>query len=171
MEGRVPVEEILLDETGEVVLVFKADGSVQVLRISGEELGELKSPKGAEGKLVSAAWDRGRGLVAVGYTTGVIHLREVSLAADKVEVGREAMVRRNEAAVYSLAWTSEGDLLVGTAAGLPCRLGVRMTAEGIEVGVKEEMAGWEAVGVEAWAVAEDGGVWCAGGEGGIRRYH
>ncbi len=60
--------------------------------------------------------------------------------------------------------------MVGTAAGLPCRLSVDVAEEGIRVGVKEELAGWEAVGVEAWAISAEGGIWCAGGEGGVRRY-
>lgn len=81
------------------------------------------------------------------------------------------LVRRNETPVYSLAFTDNGDLLMGTAAGLPCRLKITAEDQKISVQVQEEYAGWEAVGVEAWAI-ESGGraVWCGGGEGGLRRY-
>jgi proteasomal ATPase-associated factor 1 len=41
---------------------------------------------------------------------------------------------------------------------------------GYRVSTKEEYAGWEAVSVETWTRGLDGSVWCAGGEGGIRRY-
>ncbi|WVQ98551.1 hypothetical protein IAU59_005677 [Kwoniella sp. CBS 9459] len=125
-------------------------------------------------------------------------------------------VRRNESSIYSLAFQKlassgsrpqserglgsasaelELDLYVGTAAGLPCRLAIKRKSEdgnaeaggGFNVAVKEELAGWDAVGIECWAVSTSGDgsgrdgsggsgisgredVWCAGGEGGIRRY-
>jgi proteasomal ATPase-associated factor 1 len=167
-EGRAAVGEILLDQTEEVIMAFKTDGGVEVFEIqTGRTVGRLDSPMGG---LNCAAWDRRTGTVAVGYTNGAIHLRKIDLRPDGVEVKSERMVRRNAASIYSLAWTPEGDLLVGTAAGLPCRLGVRSRNGQLDVEVQEEIAGWEAVGVEAWAVGLDGGIWCAGGEGGIRRY-
>jgi proteasomal ATPase-associated factor 1 len=60
-------------------------------------------------------------------------------------------------------------LLVGTTAGLPARLVIRADSDEIEVVVKEEYGGWDAVGIESWAVGEEG-AWCGGGEGGLRRY-
>jgi proteasomal ATPase-associated factor 1 len=91
-------------------------------------------------------------------------------------------LRRNDSPIYSLQFAPSLsapnapdiiiDVLVGTGAGLPCRLELRSDGKGegkVEIKVKEEFAGWEAVGVESWAVSGDS-VWCAGGEGGIRRY-
>lgn len=138
---------------------------------------------GIGSNLVSAAYDPSTGTLATGHANGVISLRRL----DDLEA--VTIVTRNEASVYSLLW-DEGDLLVGTASGLPCRLAVKMQAQrrdvrgegaeelpggegrkgGYRVSTKEEYAGWEAVGVETWTRGLDGSVWCAGGEGGIRRY-
>ncbi|WVF72382.1 hypothetical protein IAT40_007197 [Kwoniella sp. CBS 6097] len=173
---------------------------------------------GNVGGLVSFAY--GEGVITLGYTSGIIEIRDLSTfikassgpgsgpgsgsGSGSEMAGRIKRVRRNESSIYSLYLhklssisTSapenelELDLYVGTAAGLPCRLGINRISEGFEVVVKEELAGWDAVGVECWGVssasassssssgigtgigAGGGGredVWCAGGEGGIRRY-
>jgi len=168
------VEEVLLDEEEQVILAFRADRAIEMFEMSGgEAVGRIEGPKDVGG-LNCAVWDRKRGVVGVGYTSGIVHLREVTMGLSgdgkrEMDVKREIMMRRNEASVYSLAWAGE-DLLAGTAAGSPCRLSVELGDGGISVVVKEELAGWEAVGVEGWAVGPDGGVWAAGGEGGIRRY-
>lgn len=175
-EARGAVEEIMIDQAGERVLVCKADGDLEVYDVkTGEEVGRVGKPDGV-GALNCAAWDERRGIVVTGHTSGAICFRLIDIRPrsgdEDLKVEQEVRVKRNEAAIYSLEWTGEGDLLVGTAAGLPCRLAVSVSEDGeIKVWVKEEYAGWEAVGVEAWAVTPDGsGVWCAGGEGGIRRY-
>ncbi|OCF35319.1 hypothetical protein I317_07045 [Kwoniella heveanensis CBS 569] len=174
---------------------------------------------GDPGQLVS--FDHAEGLVVLGYTSGIIEIRNLSTFAatskiqntmssesetafasgsvsrskskSKSQQGRIKRVRRNESSIYSLylqklestptpapseigsEYNSEFDLYVGTAAGLPCRLGIQIHPEtsGYEVVVKEELAGWDAVGIECWGIASYGGreeIWCAGGEGGIRRY-
>ncbi|WVR04980.1 hypothetical protein IAU60_001992 [Kwoniella sp. DSM 27419] len=140
------------------------------------------------GQLVSLAHETG--IVALGYTNGVVEIREVSSFA-KPTSGEENVqykegsqsiktikIRRNEASMYSLALTKSASseeqklsLYMGTAAGLPCRLSVTPTATGFDVVVEEELAGWDAVGVECWGLIDGkAGVWCAGGEGGVRRY-
>lgn len=130
--------------------------------------------------LVSVAYSNKLGILTTGHTNGVIALRHLKALlprftdADSTpsplssEPRKPILVRRNESAIHSLAFAGT-DLLVGTAAGLPCRLGIERPDGKMKVWVKEEYAGWEAVGVESWTIGKDG-VWCAGGEGGIRRY-
>ncbi|WRT66901.1 uncharacterized protein IL334_003866 [Kwoniella shivajii] len=143
----------------------------------------------SESQLLSIAHQDG--IVVSGYTNGMIeimdleNLRKPSKAtatnSDQGEsqvIGRIKRIKRNESPIYSLVLTKVEDsqeegrfnLYVGTAAGLPCVLSIMKTENGFRVETKEELAGWEAVGVEAWAIGKEGEVWCAGGEGGLRRY-
>ena len=126
---------------------------------SGEPVRTIEWGLGSN--LVSFDYSPKLGLFGSGHTNGAIALRRLA------DLETAKLIRRDEASVYSVQFDGE-DLLVGTAAGLPSRLGV-MAGVGLEVNVKEEYGGWEAVGVEAWAVGEEG-AWCGGGEGGLRRY-
>lgn len=179
MEKRVPVVNIFQltsedkERPGRKVMAILTDGRVEVMDLDyPEEIRKGLNGGDIGGAVVCAAWD-GKGLLATGHTNGVIHIRHLDIddtSSSPLNTSREVTIRRNEASIYSLSWTSNGGLLAGTAAGLPCRLQVKDGKEGLDVEVREEYAGWEAVGIEAWATAPDGGVWCAGGEGGIRRY-
>lgn len=119
------------------------------------------------GSLVSLAFDPNLGIVATGHANGVIALRSLVSLRPTSDTAPK-LIRRNESPIYSLFFSSS-DLFMGTAAGLPCRLSVELSGNEIMVNVKEELAGWEATGVECWTEGH-GSVWCAGGEGGIRRY-
>ena len=120
------------------------------------------------GHLLSMAYSPTHQLLATGHSDGVIHLRRLGSLPPNGPMGPVGLIRRNESPIYSLSFSSS-DLLVGTSAGLPCRLGLEVKDETILVEVKQEYAGWEAVGVETWTEG-NGSIWCAGGEGGIRRY-
>ncbi|WWD10413.1 hypothetical protein V865_008549 [Kwoniella europaea PYCC6329] len=129
--------------------------------------------------------DQKEGLVVLGYMNGVVdiidlvRLRKPSTSKEaEVEVGMDRIkrIKRNESPIFSLYLTStstgdedEVDLYVGTSSGLPCLLGITIREYGFEVETKEELAGWEATGIECWGKVGDN-VWCAGGEGGLRRY-
>lgn len=117
--------------------------------------------------LVSVAYSSELEIIATGHTNGVTILRPLRSLTPS-DLVTPTLIRRNESPIYSLTLIGT-DLLVGTAAGLPCRLTVEAAEGEVRVSVKEEYAGWEAVGVECWTVRKDG-IWCAGGEGGIRRY-
>ena len=117
---------------------------------------------GLGSNLVCGAYCPELGVIVTGHTNGVIAFRNLR------ELETVKCFRRNESPIYSLAFR-DTDLYVGTAAGLPCRLRVSRDEKGVKVEVLEEYAGWEAVGVETLAVGLDS-VWCAGGEGGVRRY-
>ena len=171
----VYVEGGLGDDAGGGVLVSLQSGEIVVLHLEGgpEPASALRIiPSAVEAGTVSFAYDESTRLLATGQTDGVIALRQLSSSG---ESGPSKLVRRNESPIYSLAFApsqtaGRADLLVGTAAGLPCRLRVSSSEKEINVAVVEEYAGWEAVGVECWGVEPDGGVWSAGGEGGLRRY-
>lgn len=147
-------------EEERVVLVATQNG-LEVFRWSnGDRIQSIKSDVGPN--IVSMDYSAELGLVVTGHANGVIALRRL----DNME--KAWLFRRNEASVYSVKF-SETDLLAGTASGLPCRLRVKVEEDDLRLELKEEYAGWEAVGVETWAISKDG-VWCAGGEGGVRRY-
>lgn len=210
MEKRRGVQELILvtdpsglmalgtnsDDTseGEVVLLAATQGGMEIWRYTtGERVGRVEW--GWESNLVSIDYSPTLGIIVTGHTDGTIAVRRIG------DLSKVALFRRNEASVYSVTFDG-GDLLVGTASGLPARLRVEMDsaaalissgnhgdsaedtegtqgaqqvegdekeAKGIRISVKEEYAGWEAVGVECWTTSKDG-VWCAGGEGGVRRY-
>lgn len=189
VEGRRAVEDMAvldntrsLDEMGlggeERAIIAGTKEGLVVLPWSGRGVRSIPNAEGT-GAFVSMAVSVELGLVATGHSDGTIHLRNLATlrpvttepgsSTTPAEKSREKLIRRNESSMYSLKFDGT-DLLVGTATGLPCRLTVSSTPDGIHMKTKEEYAGWEAVGVECWAVGENGSVWCAGGEGGIRRY-
>ncbi|BEJ11807.1 hypothetical protein CspHIS471_0202670 [Cutaneotrichosporon sp. HIS471] len=141
-----------------VIAAAMADGSLTAFALDSESDQPLFTTP-ATSKLICATYSSGLKLVASGHADGTITLRRLSNLSEPA-----AMVRRNEASVYSLAFDGPY-LLVGTASGLPARLSISDT---LQVEVAEEYAGWEAVGVEAWAVGD--GAWCAGADGVLRRY-
>jgi proteasomal ATPase-associated factor 1 len=142
-----------------VAIAATADGSLTGFSLDAESEEPLFTTPPTDSKLITATYSPSLGLIATGHGDGTITFRRLSNLFEPV-----TMVRRNEASVYSLAFDGPS-LLVGTASGLPARLSISDT---VEVEVAEEFAGWEAVGVEAWAVGE--GAWCAGADGVLRRY-
>jgi proteasomal ATPase-associated factor 1 len=120
------------------------------------------------GHQLSMAYSPKHQLLANGHSDGTIHLRSLASLPPNGPMGPTKLFRRSESPIYSLSFASS-DLLVGTSVGLPCRIGVEIKDETISLEVKDEYAGWEATGVECWTEG-NGSVWCAGGEGGIRRY-
>ena len=161
-----PIGKAALRGVGEerVIIAACQSGHLWILPWSGPG---LSVEPVVQSNLVCIAYSQELGVLATGHTNGVIAIRSLQSVLDQ-DGPNLRFVRRNESPIYSLVFTGM-DLLLGTAAGLPCRLSVRQAGEGVEVWVKEEYAGWEAVGVESWSVSRDG-VWCAGGEGGVRRY-
>lgn len=148
-------------EGEERVIVAATQTGLEVFKWSSGDL--LRSLEwGLNSNLVSFDYSAELGLIVSGHTNGSIALRRLA------DLETAKLIRRNEASVYSVKFDG-GDLLVGSAAGLPARLGVQFNGEQVEVTVKEEYGGWDAVGIEAWAAGEDG-AWCGGGEGGLRRY-
>ncbi|WWD15715.1 hypothetical protein CI109_100137 [Kwoniella shandongensis] len=190
VEGKKGVEAFVVveDEDGlralgvqdqERVLVVGTQEGVWVQPFDGEGWW-VKDTTEEEGHLVCLAYDETSGTIVTGHTTGIMTVRHVTtLSKGNAETTTPiTTIRRNESPVYSLAFglpsgsSSESvELYVGTAAGLPCRLSLRRDGgEGkYTAKVQEEFAGWEAVGVECFGVGKEG-VWCAGGEGGLRRY-
>ncbi|GMK56514.1 hypothetical protein CspeluHIS016_0303540 [Cutaneotrichosporon spelunceum] len=142
-----------------VAIAATADGSLTGFALGAESEEPLFTTPPTDSKLVCAAYSPTLGVVATGHADGNIALRRLSDLSEPA-----AVVRRNEASVYSLAF-DRSSLLVGTASGLPARLAISDT---LDIEVAEEYAGWEAVGVEAWAVGD--GVWCGGADGVLRRY-
>jgi proteasomal ATPase-associated factor 1 len=183
-EGRAPVEAlVLLDGPAAVaelglgvedewaVLAFTQAGNVEVFHPTRKaESAPGRMTLGVAGQLLTVAYDPERKILATGHSSGVVSVRPISALKDgETSPPTSTLIRRNESPVYSLAW-AEGDLLMGTAAGMPCRLGMSQVGEGkMEVTVKEELAGWDAVGVDGFAVTPEG-VWCGGGDGAVRRY-
>ncbi len=176
VEKRRAVEGLIVVEDGAGLAALGAEGEEEVM-IAACQSGHLAAiPWSKQGHtvepvldslLLCAAYCPELGVIATGHANGVIGIRPLR-SLPNPEIAPPILVRRNESPIYSLEFTGS-DLLVGTAAGLPCRLGVSETEQGVEVSVKEEYAGWEGVGVESWTVGRDG-IWCAGGEGGVRRY-
>ena len=171
----------------ERILAIRADGVMQVFNMDTDPAvqGELTVELRKDAALVSAAWDQERRVLATGHSDGVITLRQLprdlstlAPATGSSEASSSStpvtFIRRNESSIYSLHFTPKGDLCIGTAAGLPCKLSVSapvLPAETWRVETVEEYAGWDATGTEAWCDAdEEGGVWCAGGEAVVRRY-
>lgn len=180
------VEAVFIDTQTDSIMAVRQDGVVQVFALpENSSTGGAPTEKAqdhtfitrSESALVCAAWDQERRILATGHADGVVQLQRIPNAPPPGDepAGRAAayMFRRNESAVYSLHFTPEGDLYFGTAAGLPCRLSVQPpgpnTDDKWSVAVLEELAGWDATGVEAWCSTDDG-VWCAGAEASVRRY-
>lgn len=164
LEGESSLKSLGLQEDERVMLVPTKEGIAVVPWTSP---GWFVANPDLTGHLVSLAYSPESDMLATGHSDGIVAVRPLaSLVPDATAT--PTLIRRNESPVYSLFF-SASDLYMGTAAGLPCRLGVKEGDEGIDAEVKEELAGWEAVGVECWTEGH-GSVWCAGGEGGIRRY-
>ncbi|TYJ55340.1 hypothetical protein B9479_003954 [Cryptococcus floricola] len=176
-----PAEGLTLLEDPKSLKAVGLEGQERVLLVRTQEGVWVQPEEGEgwlvelEGQLSALALDKENGTLALGYKSGVIEVVEIARLAKEVYTGKRSTIRRNESPIYSLALvaasqTSESNLFVGTAAGLPCRLGIKTVADGFEVTVTNELAGWDAVGVECIQVGSDGSVWCGGGEGGVRRY-
>ncbi|ORX39635.1 WD40-repeat-containing domain protein [Kockovaella imperatae] len=171
-----PVEAVLVieDDHGKAVLgAQEEERLVLVLTQVGMEIWNWSTPSSGSPRqslewqlgsnLVCGAYCPSLGILVTGHTNGVIAVRRLET------LDKPTLFRRNESPVYSLAFKDTA-LYAGTAAGLPCRLEVSLKeGDQISLEVKEEFAGWEAVGVESWTIGQDS-MWCAGGEGGIRRY-
>ncbi|WOO78442.1 Proteasomal ATPase-associated factor 1 [Vanrija pseudolonga] len=168
----------VIAEDEQVILAATPDGSISAFTLSSSSLTVpiFVSPPPVPSNLIAIAYSPSTGLIATGHANGITAIRHLS-ALRPVEEGHEAplptLIKRNEAPIYSLAFVDRDgrlDLLVGTGSGLPSRLALDIDANGtITASTKEEYAGWEAVSVESWAVGADS-VFCAGGEGGVRRY-
>ncbi|WVQ78259.1 hypothetical protein IAT38_000343 [Cryptococcus sp. DSM 104549] len=191
VEGKEGVEGVVLveDEEGLKALGLTpggqgTDAGQERAMLVQTQVGVWVQPWDGEGWMMrcrpgqqvgSVAYEPRSGVVAIGHTSGVVELRQItSLSREAAPASTSpTRIRRNESPIYSLAFapsqTDELELYVGTAAGLPCRLGVKPTEDGYDVRVVDELAGWDAVGVECFAVGKDG-VWSGGGEGGLRRY-
>ncbi|KAK8870006.1 hypothetical protein IAR55_000576 [Kwoniella newhampshirensis] len=192
VEGKKGVEAVVIveDEEGlralglhnqERAMLVGTHERIWVQPFEGE--GWWASESEEEGHMVCLAYDAESGTVVTGHTNGVSAIQDITTLSKDAEIKSITRIRRNHSPIYSLAFglsatheegsgAREGrvDLYAGTAAGLPCHLTLGKDAEGGYVAkVEEEVAGWEAVGVECFAVGKDG-VWCAGGEGGLRRY-
>lgn len=176
-EGQRAIEDMIVQEHQRILDSLQLESEERVMLAATKEGIAVTpwanpgwfvpNPDGV-GHLVSFAICPELELLATGHSDGIIALRSLTaLRADPPHTPLK-LVRRNESPIYSLFF-SGSDLYMGTAAGLPCRLGIKIADEEIVVTVKEELAGWEAVGVECWTEGH-GSMWCAGGEGGIRRY-
>lgn len=172
MERKQGIHQVVLIDSPTTLATLQADNEERVILAAtqtslemfkwsnGERIRTVKLNIGSN--LVSMDFSTELGLIVTGHANGVIALRRLG------ELDKTWLFRRNEASVYSVKFDGQ-DLLIGTASGLPCRLGVVVEEESINLELKVEFAGWETVGVESWAITKDG-VWCAGGEGGVRRY-
>lgn len=175
----------------EKILALRADGIMQVFDLNNPQGGDVTIKLREEAALVSAAWDQERRILATGHSDGIITLRRIPLdihamqsaitTTDTSTITTERMpkhnaqiqIRRNEASIYSLLITSTGNLCVGTAAGLPCRLSVTppVGEHGEwEIGTAEEIAGWDAAGIEAMCAMDDKGIAVGGPEPVVRIY-
>ena len=161
------LQQLEYEQEEKVVLAAGQDGHLFIFPFSGAPPRKIE-PLSDVGNLVCMAYDGRSGVLATGHTSGIIAIRRLR------NLDQAWLLRRNESPIYSLAFGPAADpitteLFAGTGAGLPARLRLIRVEEGWAVTEVEELAGWEAVGVETWAVGQ-GSVWCAGGEGGIRRY-
>jgi len=165
LEDKEALEEIGMEEEERVMLASTKDG---VAVVPWTQPGWFVPRLEEVGHQISMAYSTSSQLLATGHSDGTIVLRPLrSLVPDSPE-STTKLFRRNDSPIYSLSFSSS-DLLIGTSTGLPCCVGIEIKDDTISVVTKEEYAGWEAVGVECWTEG-NGSVWCAGGEGGIRRY-
>ncbi|KAL0240236.1 hypothetical protein I308_106785 [Cryptococcus tetragattii IND107] len=178
-KGSLVIENLILVEESTALEALGLQGQERAMLVQ-DQLGVWVQPWDGQGWLVEAdkqiaslAYQKRTGTIAIGYSSGIVEIRDLSSLAPGT-TGKRKKIRRNESPVYCLTFgldveDGEMDLYLGTAAGLPCRLGVKCVADGYQVVVKDELAGWDAVGIECMEVARDG-MWCGGGEGGLRRY-
>ena len=165
-KGRGAVHELVVlessDEVENVQVLAASSNGLEVFSGSSSTSTTL-AEYGVDSKVVSMGFDAGSKMIATGHANGTVTLRHLE------SLENVTAFKRNESSVYSVSF-QQGDLCMGTAAGLPCRLAIGQDQEGFSISLKEEYAGWEAVGVETWTAGRDDSVWVAGGLGGIRRY-
>lgn len=177
IERKGAIEELIVLEDPEVLASLGMEGEERIMLASTKDGVAVVPwtkpgwfvPKPEEvGHQLSMAYCPVHQFLATGHSDGIVHLRSLISLPPNGPLGPTKLFRRSESPIYSLSFASS-DLLIGTSAGLPCRIGVEVKDDAISVEVKDEYAGWEATGVETWTEG-NGSVWCAGGEGGIRRY-
>ncbi|KAJ9105318.1 hypothetical protein QFC21_001686 [Naganishia friedmannii] len=132
-------------------------------------------PRSASGGAIhSITYHADRFLLASGSAKGVVVVRDVRML-DKDGAGALHIFRRTEAPINDLAFVTASsletsiDLVLAPESGLPCRIGIPHDVGGLVTCV-EEYAGWEPLSIESVSVGQEGQVWVAGAEGGIRRY-
>ncbi|RXK38495.1 hypothetical protein M231_04261 [Tremella mesenterica] len=194
IEGIVVIDAPFIRHLGvegdQAIITGLQDGELEIFPWSGEGR-RIKAMEGV-GKLNCISYD-GRETVVTGHTDGTVILRRLS------DLQNGWCMRRNQSPIYSLAVRQQQtprstpptsspllevvgktvnetvedveilNLYIGTAAGLPARLRFEWK-EGWTVKETDELAGWEAESVESIVIASSGEVWCAGGQGCIRRY-
>jgi proteasomal ATPase-associated factor 1 len=165
LEDKELLKEMGMGEEERIMLASTKDG---VAVVPWTKPGWFVPKADEAGQQISMAYSATSRLLATGHSDGTIALRPVISLSPNAPETLIKLFRRNDSPIYSLSFAST-DLLIGTSTGLPCRIGVKVKEGTISVRIKEEYAGWEAVGVECWTEG-NGSVWCAGGEGGVRRY-
>lgn len=159
-------------EGDSIALAASPEGSLTAFSLaseSGAEPAFVVQPD-IYSNLISIDYSPKLQAIVTGHQNGTIAVRQLKTlraAEGSIEDVSPTLVMRSESPIYSVVFDDRDDgILVGTGSGLPCRLSLQVDGSGITVDTKEEYGGWEAVGIETWAVAPDG-VWCAGGEGGV----
>jgi proteasomal ATPase-associated factor 1 len=182
-EKKVLVGESVEDTQDKIVFAALSNGHFAVYDLASKSpifgsiphlpAETLGLPTTAKGGSIYAIAQSGT-LLATGSSKGIIVIRDTkTLSANGGET--LAVFRRTEGSINDLAFVSSKnhglpDLVIATASGLACRVGFEERQGGLKVHVVEEYAGWEPVPIETVVVGQDGGVWFAGGEGGIKRY-
>ncbi|WVO16996.1 hypothetical protein L204_104682 [Cryptococcus depauperatus] len=174
------VKGLLLVEEAATLLALGLEGQERAALAQTRE-GIWVQPTYGKGWMVftqdqveSFAYEKQTGTIAMGFINGVIEVREATTLA-KNPSGKKQKLRRNESAILSLAFApkiaddQEIFLYIGTAAGLPCRLGVKSTEDSYQIETRDELAGWDAVGIACIEIGNNG-VWCGGDDGSLKRY-
>ncbi|WWC85251.1 uncharacterized protein L201_000113 [Kwoniella dendrophila CBS 6074] len=177
--------------TEERVMILNVQEGIWIQPFSTTEKDKgwfIKTDESINSQLISIS--NKNDLLVCGYQNGLIEIIDLvrlrrpsqeeadsnSSITEQKGIGKIKRIRRNESPIYSLHLIQQSEfdynLYIGTASGLPCCLGIKPNQDQntFDVQVEEELAGWEAVGIETWDIGSDGSVWCAGGEGGVRRY-
>jgi proteasomal ATPase-associated factor 1 len=165
LEDKGILKEMGMEEEERIMLASTKDG---VAVVPWTKPGWFVPKVDEAGQQISMAYSTTNRLLASGHSDGTIVLRSVISISPNAPETPIKLFRRNDSPIYSLSFASS-DLLIGTSTGLPCRIDVEINDDTMTIQTKDEYAGWEAVGVECWTEG-NGSVWCAGGEGGIRRY-
>ena len=154
IEWGLPANLVSIDYSSSlgVIVTGHTDGTIAIRRIT--DLGRIACLKRNEASIYSVKFD-GDDLL-VGTASGLparlrVEVDSIGLEQDDGKVDTEVVEK------------TTNDQQLGKQDAESSQ------APGIRLVVREEYAGWEAVGVECWTVGKDG-VWCAGGEGGVRRY-
>lgn len=182
-DGKLVDGMVVVDDAEGVKTLGGAEGDSIILAASPDGLltaFSLASDSGAEpafavqpdvySNLISIDYSPKLQAIVTGHQNGTVAIRQLKTlraAEGSIEDISPTLVMRNESPIYSVVFDERnGGILVGTSSGLPCRLGLEVDGSQFTVDTTEEYGGWEAVGIETWAVAPDG-VWCAGGDGGV----